>query len=405
MPYGQNYAGYGGGFQSEGGGFAGGLASGLDNLVKFAAQRKLENAQAQRETAMTAWAQNPNNPENQLKASQAAYFKSKGQPLSVADVYGYLHQPVPQGVDPNAMLSPQYANTIMNNTSKGNISTGKNTTAVDVANIRKDATLGAGGGVGRGMASLIKGVLNSQEQSRVDTLPGALAIHNNLVDVWQAANKANGDAGVTTRLLQSMAAKNPALSGYAQEIGADPSKLAAVYNTMVRQAAGEQYKLVNGSNAAPSEDAIAHNAASYPTLMDSPDVAAAKFNTLNETQIRPSMMGPIGRLETFKNPQTGAYPAALYQTVHDNLTNQLSSFDTKVKGLQGFSQGTGGDMNVPLMNGGAQPTATTGESIAPPATSQAIQHPPDIMAAAQAAMNDSSASPEIRAKAQSILGK
>lgn len=315
MAYGENFNRFEGGGGYGGGGFAGGLASGLTNGLRSAMQFRMEQAQAARQQALAEKQLDPHSPMNQYLLAHA------------------------KAMDAQAFMD-QF----------------KNKTAEDVANIHKEAILGGNGGVGRGMSALLKGVLNGQEQSRVDTLPGALAIHNNLVDVWQATNKANGDAGVTTKLLQGMAANNPALSAYAQEIGGDPNKLTAVYHSMVRQAAAEQYKLVNGSNAAPSEEAISHNSASYPALTDSPDVAAAKFNTLNETQIRPSMMGPIGRLETFKDPTTGAYPVRMYQTVHDNLQKQLDSFGTKVKGLQGFKQGAGGDMSVPMMGGTAPGT-------------------------------------------------
>ena len=205
-------------------------------------------------------------------------------------------------------------------------------------------------GIGRGQASILRSVLNTGEQNKIDTLPGALAIHNNLVDVWEAYNKAAGDAGVAVKILQSEAAKNPALSQVNQQINGDPAKLSAVYNSMVRQAASEQYKLVNGSNAAPPEDAISHNIGAYPQLGDDPQTAAMKFNTLVDTQIRPAMAGPIGRLEMYRNPQTGKYPVQIYQDVHDNLNNKLNAFGDKIKGLQAFQQNGQGDMNAGLVN-------------------------------------------------------
>jgi hypothetical protein len=293
-----------------------------------------EQAQADKMAQMAAWAQSTQNPENILRLAQAKAFQNtKGTTFD-----GGLIDPKLKGVPIPVSELPTYL---------ARIAAGQG------------AGAGAGGGVGRGMASLLRGVLTTSEGAKIDALPSALAAHNRLVDVLQAYNASTGDAGLTTRLLQQWAAKDPSLSALAQRINGDPSKLSSVYNSTARQLATEQFKIVNGSSAMPSEGAILDNMKTYPTLGDTNAVAAEKLNTLIDTQIRPAMMGPIGRLEAYKDPSTGAYPVKLYGDVHQNLADQLSAFGSKIHSLSGVAQDAQGNIQTGLIPpGGPGPLAT-----------------------------------------------
>lgn len=337
-------------FSGDGGGALGGagrgLAEGLSNMMKY----KMEKAEAEKMAQQMAWAQNQNNPENKLRLAQADAFRNtKGTTFD-----GGLIDPKLKGIPIPVSELPQYLAKIAAGQGQG------------------------GNGVGRGMASLLRGVLNPQEQAKLDALPSAMAAHNRLVDILQAYNQASGNAGVATRLIQQKASSDPTYSSLAQSIGGDPTKLAAIYNSTARQLAAEQFKIVNGSNAAPPEDAIMHNMASYPVLGDSNQVAAEKLNTLIDTQIRPSMQGPIGRLEAFRDPTTGQFPVKLYGDVHQNLSDQLSGFGKQIHGLGDFKQDASGMMDTGLLSGQAPPQGASADPLAKHrALAQQIMGDPD----------------------------
>ncbi len=332
MPYGGSFIGmggmgYGGGY-GQPMGIGGGLSAGIDAIMRH----RLMQQEADRYAQQMAWMQNPQNPENQLRSAQARetaamanLAKSKSGEVSVAGLLGMMGKPVPAGMDPNAVVN-----------------------AAQVAQILSRMGGGNSGIIQRGMASVLRGVMNRSEQIKVDTLPSALALHNKVATIMDAYNSANGDAGLATRLIQQEAAKNPIASAIAQSIGGDPSKLAALLHSTEYNLAGESYKIVNGSSAAPSLEYMNTMMASLPQPGDSRQVAAEKLNNLVDTQIRPAMQGPIGRLESFKDAQ-GNYPVQLYQTVHDNLVNQLAGFGQQVKGMSDFTSAPNGDINSNLI--------------------------------------------------------
>lgn len=227
--------------------------------------------------------------------------------------------------------------------------------------------LGAKGDL-RGTAQMMRTVLSGPERNRYDSLVAATEIHNRMVDVLAAYNAAGGNPSVATKILQSAAARDPSASAVAQELGGNPAKYAAIYASLARQLGAEQFKLTTGSTAMPSDESIAHNVATYPTLGDSNDAAAEKFNTLLDTQIRPAMLGPQGVLELFKNRANGKYPDEMVQTVHDNLTGNLDKFGPKIHALPGYTQDANGSMNTDLTPPGQQAGAAIDPNLTAGAT-------------------------------------
>ncbi len=215
----------------------------------------------------------------------------------------------------------------------------------------------ASGGIGRGMASALRGVLNTQEQTRIDTLPGALSLHNTATDMYDAFQQANGNAGIAAKLLQQWSAGKPYLSPIAQKLQKNPAMIAELYKSVTRQGASEQAKLTNGSNALPTEEQIQHNQALYPGLAEPRETAIGKLNILNDTVLRPAMQGPIGRLELYRD-KNGKYPVQLYQDVHDNLTKQLEGFGARIHTLGGAQQQGNGDMANSLLAPKVPPVGT-----------------------------------------------
>ncbi len=89
MPYGRygsmGMGMYGGGNQ----GFLGGLGSGLSEGLRAAMQYKLDRAEAERMAQQVAWAQNPSNPENQLRFQEArALGNTKNSTIDAGTLFG-----------------------------------------------------------------------------------------------------------------------------------------------------------------------------------------------------------------------------------------------------------------------------------------------------------------------------
>lgn len=90
-----------GGGNGEGGAL-GGIGQGLAEGLQLAAKMRLERAQAEREGQMTAWAQNPQNPENLLRGAQAkaalAQANIRGT-MSVGDAAAIAGYQLPAGAN------------------------------------------------------------------------------------------------------------------------------------------------------------------------------------------------------------------------------------------------------------------------------------------------------------------
>ena len=251
------------------------------------------------------------------------------------------------------------------------------------ANGLKTKGLASGNQIPRGLATLLsKSGLTMQESNKIDSLPSAINIHNQIIDAIGAYG--NNDPSVAQATVNKYIAQHPTVSPFFQSYKANPNNQAALYDALTRMGAIEQYKLQLGSQATPNEDAIKENQSMYPSLGEiaakSPNVAQ-KLNALVDTTIRPAVEGPMNRISLMRDAQ-GNFPAPILETIYNNLNGQISGLEKKVKTLKGYSQ-QGGMMNIPAAQ---------------------IGMPQDMKALAQQALNDPNATPEHKAAAQKILG-
>ena len=251
------------------------------------------------------------------------------------------------------------------------------------ANGLKTKGLASGNQIPRGLATLLsKSGLTMQESNKIDSLPSAINIHKQIIDVIEAYG--NNDPSVAQATVNKYIAQHPTVSPFFQSYKANPNNQAALYDALTRMGAIEQYKLQLGSQATPNEDAIKENQSMYPTLGEvaakSPNVAQ-KLNALVDTTIRPAVEGPMNRISLMRDAQ-GNFPAPILGTIYNNLNGQIRGLEEKVKTLKGYSQ-QGGMMNIPAAQSGM---------------------PQDMKALAQQALNDPNATPEHKAAAQKILG-
>ena len=216
----------------------------------------------------------------------------------------------------------------------------------------QNQSIAAGNQIPRGLATLLRtSGLTTQEANRIDAMPSALNIHNQIVEAIGAFQ--NNNLSVAQATVNDYISKNPKMSPFFQGYKANPNNQAALYDALTRMGSIEQYKLQLGSQAMPTEDAVIHNQQMYPSLgeiaANSP-VVAQKMNALVDTTIRPAVEGPLYRMSLLKNAQ-GKFPVPVLDTIYGNLNGQLQSLQGKIKTLKGYQQ-QGGIMQIPPAQSG-----------------------------------------------------
>lgn len=212
----------------------------------------------------------------------------------------------------------------------------------------KPLGVGKTSNIPRGLATILsKSGFTTAESGRIDALPSAIGIHNQIVDAIQAFS--NNDMGVANAAVKGYIAKHPNLSGFFQEYKANPNNQLALLNALTRMGSIEQFKLQNGSSAMPSEDAIRSNMDIYPTpqeIMAKSPVVAQKLNALVDTTISPALEGVMGRMGMMADPKTDRIGIPLLDTIYSNLKGQKAALGAKLHTLNGY-QRQDGNMIIP----------------------------------------------------------
>ncbi len=212
--------------------------------------------------------------------------------------------------------------------------------------------IGGNGGIPRGLATILsKSGLTMQESNKIDAMASAIPIHNEITDAIIAYG--NNDPSVAKATVDKYIARHPDVSGFFQTYKANPHNQAAMYDALTRLGSIEQFKLSNGSQSAPTEDAIRANQGMYPTLQEiaakSPNVAG-KMNALYENTISPAYTGPITRMGLMKGPN-GKLPVPVLDNIYSNLNSGYEQLGNKIKMLPGYSA-KGGMMQIPAERSG-----------------------------------------------------
>lgn len=210
----------------------------------------------------------------------------------------------------------------------------------------------AGQGLSRGEASLVGKYFSGADSQRLSSVPNATSLHNALVDLHQAYTEAHhGDPGRAMSMLKQKAAGNDFLRTQLGGIGNNPENIVPVYAAARRAAATELFKIVNGSSATPTEDAIAHNASQYPDLGMPLQQAQSLFNLTKDTQILPAIRGLRKKVELNRDPKTGKYSSAELE----KLSRTLGAMEEEVSGSVHNLKGGVADKIIPNEAGPVAP--------------------------------------------------
>lgn len=247
-------------------------------------------------------------------------------PDAAPKMTGPFNEPEPvDGIDMNAPVKPTPTPAPVDTTPQAI----KDKMALqDNAAKNKKTTAPAAKGFSRGEASLFSKYFSSADSNKISSVPNATSLHNALVDLHQAYSDAkHGDPSRAMAMLKTKAANNDWLRSQLGGIGSNPDNIIPIYNAARRQSGIELFKLSTGSNAAPTEDAIEHNAQQYPDLAMPTAQAQALFNLTKDTQILPAIVGSKHKLQLNRDPKTGAWSspeaeklARSLQQMEDNLT-------------------------------------------------------------------------------------
>lgn len=245
---------------------------------------------------------------------------------------------------------------------------------------KADATKQANG-FSRGEAALVGKYFSGADSNRLSSVPNATSLHNALVDLHNAYSAAKSGDPRALSMLKQKAANNDWLRTQLGSVGNNPDNIVPIYAAARRAAATELFKVVNGSNATPSEDAISHNSGQYPDLGMPPEQAQSLFNLTRETQILPAIQGLRKKVELNRDTKTGHWSSSELEKLHRSLVAREAELSGSVHNVPGGN----GESIVPVANTGA--------------------HPPEMIAKAQKALLDPNAPPAAKTAAKALLGQ
>ena len=306
-------------------------------LAQKMMQQKLQSSEIDKNNAMAGL----------YEAKTPQGLDSSGNPILTVPSVGGQPSGTGQG---GAFVLPEQKTITPTGMSSMDVSNMKKTMAI---NADKTTAQGkAGNQIPRGLATILsKSGLTMQESNRIDSLPSAINVHNQIIDAIGAYG--NNDPSVAQATVNKYISQHPNVSPFFQSYKASPNNQAALYDALTRMGAIEQFKLQLGSQATPNEEAIKENQSMYPSLGEiaakSP-VVAQKLNALVDTIIRPAVEGPMNRISLMRDAQ-GNFPAPILGTIYNNLNSQFSGLEKKVKSLPGYSQ-AGDMMNIPSAQSG-----------------------------------------------------
>ena len=349
MPYPSMYEmGRGGGGSGIGAGLSEGLMNGIRAAQDWQQQQQAKQAQA--------YGEDPNNPRNQLLAAQAKAELAGIQPqaqtpatpeMSMADLLRIGGVKVDPSMEAGLAGVPADSKSGLDFISK--MIGGQRALAA-----KNNAAARPGGQQQRGLAYMLREAVSPQERTRIDTLPSAISIRNQLADTWGQFQTATKDMPLSERQALATAANSGTLGPWAEKIGGQAGQLARQYASLQRQFAGESRKLTTGSGSSiPEADMAAVIKAYTPNLNDTPENAAGIFNSFNDTLLRPTLQGVMQNLKAFQKP-TGEWLDPTLGTVYNNYDSYLKQLPQKIAPTPGggFEQLPAGNFSIPMLGGG-----------------------------------------------------
>lgn len=289
------------------GGFAQGLAGGLQQGLSRAEARNLRElmlqAQAERETS------------NINERQRMRELSGEDANMMASSIAGKEVAPF----DPKKRYDRQAVDTV-------------------VKALKPSAKGGITGSGLRGLSGILGKFITTADNNRLSAVEPAVETHNTLVDLWNAyqSKDLNGQSQAANKLLtimRSEAARNPNVSAWVQSQNPDPKNIPAMYEMSKRFAAAETNKLISGSIATPSEEGLNERVNMYPALTDSPTKAQQNFNTITSTQILGGIRGIKDKMNIWKEIPDVAPYATGFQKGLENYETQATK---RIHNIQGF---------------------------------------------------------------------